>query len=153
MVEWSKPIVGDLILNERPNMNADEQQIRELVSVWFEASKRGDVETVLGLMTDEVIFLITGREPMVGKKAFADAMTLPAGVARPVIEGSSEVREIRLFGNIASLWTNLRLSIMPPGGGAPILRAGDTFSMLRKVNGRWLLDRDANMLATFHGEK
>jgi len=34
----------------------DEQQIRELVSTWMAATKAGNVDTVLRLMTDDVVF-------------------------------------------------------------------------------------------------
>jgi len=41
-----------------------------------------------------------------------------------------------------------RLSVtVMPSGGAPTKRAGHTLSVLKKVNGKWLLARDANMLA------
>jgi uncharacterized protein (TIGR02246 family) len=54
-------------------MPNDEQEISELVANWMAATKSGDTETVLGLMTDDVIFLIAGRPPMIGKSAFAEA--------------------------------------------------------------------------------
>ena len=41
-------------------MQDDEQQIRELVATWMAATKAGDVDTVLGLMTDDVVFLMPG---------------------------------------------------------------------------------------------
>ncbi|SFH39402.1 conserved hypothetical protein [Nitrosospira sp. Nsp14] len=41
-------------------MQSDEQEIRQLVSTWMAASKAGDVETVLSLMADDVIFLMSG---------------------------------------------------------------------------------------------
>jgi uncharacterized protein (TIGR02246 family) len=37
-------------------MEKDEQEIRKLVETWMSATKAGDVETVLGLMTDDVSF-------------------------------------------------------------------------------------------------
>ena len=47
----------------------DEQAIREVVEQWMAASKAGDTETVLGLMTDDVLFMTPGQEPF-GKDAF-----------------------------------------------------------------------------------
>lgn len=35
-------------------MAPDEQQIRELVRTWMQATRAGDVATVLGLMTEDV---------------------------------------------------------------------------------------------------
>ena len=43
-------------------MNSDEQRIRELVATWMSATKQGDLATVLDLMTDDVVFLVVGKE-------------------------------------------------------------------------------------------
>lgn len=53
-------------------MTEDERAIRDLVETWSTASRSGDLETVLGLMTDDAIFMVPGAEPF-GKQAFADA--------------------------------------------------------------------------------
>ena len=42
-------------------MKDDETQIRELVSQCQAASKAGNIESVLALMSDDVVFLVTGR--------------------------------------------------------------------------------------------
>jgi uncharacterized protein (TIGR02246 family) len=51
-------------------MQNDEQTIRELVDTWMAASKSGDLATVLSLMSDDVVFMVPGKEPF-GKDAFA----------------------------------------------------------------------------------
>jgi uncharacterized protein (TIGR02246 family) len=53
-------------------LNDDERAIRDLVATWMAASQAGDLETVLGLMADDVVFIVPGREPF-GKEAFAAA--------------------------------------------------------------------------------
>lgn len=53
-------------------MTDDERAIRDLVATWLRASQAGDIDTVLGLMTDDAIFMVPGREPF-GKDAFAAA--------------------------------------------------------------------------------
>ncbi|MGH8221897.1 MAG: DUF4440 domain-containing protein, partial [Woeseiaceae bacterium] len=47
--------------------------MRQLVTTWFAATKCGDLKTVLGLMTENVVFLVPGKPPMIGKAAFAAA--------------------------------------------------------------------------------
>jgi len=42
--------------------------------------------------------------------------------------------------------SHFKVTVTPPGGGAPVLRAGPVLSVFRKEQGRWLLARDANML-------
>jgi uncharacterized protein (TIGR02246 family) len=126
-------------------MEKDEREIRALIETWMAATKAGDVETVLGLMTDDVVFLVPGRPPM-GRSEFAAAAKTQAKGAAPRIDGASEIREIKVLGDWAYLWTRLSVTVTP-SGGAPTKRAGHTLSVLKKVNGKWLLARDANMLA------
>jgi uncharacterized protein (TIGR02246 family) len=128
-------------------MGSDEQEIRQLVRTWIEATKAGDADTVLSLMADDVVFLVTGQPPMIGKSAFAAALKAQSGQGPPQIDGKSEVQEVRVFGDWAWMWTKLTVVITPPGGAPAVTRAGHTLSILRKQNGKWVLARDANMLS------
>ncbi|MCI0661324.1 MAG: SgcJ/EcaC family oxidoreductase [Acidobacteria bacterium] len=128
-------------------MQSDEQEIRKLVTTWMEATKAGDTETVLGLMTEDVVFLVTGQPPMIGKSAFAAALQGQSNQERPQFDDKSEIQEIQVFGDWAYMWTKLSVVVTPPGGAPPMPRAGHTLSILRKLNGKWLLARDANMLS------
>ena len=127
-------------------MKSDEDQIRELVATWMAASRAGDVDTVLGLMTDDVVFLVPGRPPM-RKDEFAQASRAQTGAAAPTIDGRSEIQEIQVAGGWAFMWTRLSVTVTPADGAAPIERAGHTLTVLRKDGGRWRLARDANLLA------
>ena len=122
----------------------DEQQIRDLVATWMSATRDGDVDTVLSLMTDDVVFLVAGQPPF-GKQKFAEALRAPVGAKLPKIDGRNDIQEIRVFGDWAYMWTRLSVEMTPPGG-APMKRAGHTLSVLRKTGGRWQLARDANLL-------
>lgn len=128
-------------------MTADEQAVREVVAKWLEASKAGDVDTVLTLMTDDVVFLQPGRPPMIGKAAYAEQAKPQQGPPqqRMQIDGTSEIQEVQVVGDMAYLWSKLSVTATPPGG-APIRRAGHTLTVFRKQDGRWLLARDANLL-------
>src|SRR5215468_9344982 len=53
-------------------MTDDEGAIRVLIETWMKASQAGDIDTVLDLMTEDVVFMVPGREPF-GKEAFANA--------------------------------------------------------------------------------
>ena len=44
-------------------MSTDEQAIRNLVEQWHRATAAGDVDTVLGLMAEDVVFLMAGKPP------------------------------------------------------------------------------------------
>jgi len=123
-------------------MNDDERAIRELIATWMKASQAGDVETVLSLMTDDVVFMVPGREPF-GKEAFAAASQ---GMKGARMEGSSDIRELNVLGDWAYLRSHIAITITPPVG-EPVRRAGYTLTILRKGrDGRWRLARDANLL-------
>ena len=49
---------------------SDELAIRQAIAKWHSATASGDVESVLGLMADDVVFLVAGKPPMKGKDAF-----------------------------------------------------------------------------------
>jgi uncharacterized protein (TIGR02246 family) len=130
-------------------MSHDEQQIRQLLTNWIDATKRGDIQAVLDLMTEDVVFLLPGRPPMIGRTAFeaASKAQCAAPDSRPQIDGVSEIQEIQVHGDMAFMWTKLKVTVTPPGGVPPMTRAGHTLSVLKKQNGKWLMARDANMLA------
>ena len=128
-------------------MDSDEREIRQLVASWMAATKAGDIDSVLDLMAEEVVFLVTGQPPMIGKAAFAAAATAHAGAQAPSFDGTSEIQEIRVLGEWAYIWTRLTVVVTAPGGGSKMTRAGHTLSILRKEHGKWVLARDANMLA------
>jgi uncharacterized protein (TIGR02246 family) len=123
-------------------MTDDERAIRELVATWMAASQAGDLQTVLGLMTDDVVFMVPGRESF-GKDEFAAAAQGMKGVR---MEGTSDIRELKVLGDWAYLRNHLTATMTPPGGKT-VRRAGYTLTILRKQpDGRWLLARDANLL-------
>jgi uncharacterized protein (TIGR02246 family) len=123
-------------------MTNDERAIRDLIATWMEASQKGDTQTVLGLMADDVVFMVPGREPF-GKEAFAAASH---GMQNIRMEGTSDIREIAVLGDWAYLRNYITVT-MTPTGGEPVRRAGYTLTILRKTaEGKWLLARDANLL-------
>ncbi|HEY4367609.1 MAG TPA: SgcJ/EcaC family oxidoreductase [Steroidobacteraceae bacterium] len=124
----------------------DERAIRQLVATWLTATKAGDIDTVLTLMADDVVFLLPGQPPMMGKSAYATAAKAHSGQAAPQFDGSSEIQELKVLGDWAFLWSKLTVSVTPSGGAQRMTRAGHTLTILNKQNGRWVLARDANML-------
>ena len=124
-------------------MTDDERAIRELIDTWMSASARGDTQTVLGLMTDDVIFMVPGREPF-GKEAFETTSDAQQAFD---LDGRSDIRELQLLGDWAYIRTRLRVTMTPRQGGETMARSGYTLSILRKGDdGRWRLARDANLL-------
>jgi len=136
-------------LNPQSTEVTEEQQIRDLIATWIRASIAGDLPTVLKLMSEDVVFLIAGHPPMMGREAFAAASRAAAGKFE--IEAHSDVKEIQVFGDVAYCWTHLSMKVTPHSTGMPTRRSGHTLSVLRKMSeGNWVLIRDANMLTVEH---
>jgi uncharacterized protein (TIGR02246 family) len=123
-------------------MSSDEHEIRQLVTTWMRATRAGDVDTVLDLMTDDAVFLVPGRPPM-RKADYAQAAKAQAAHPAPKFDGTSEIQEFQVLGDWAYLWTKLRVVATPADGSAPTVRSGHTLTLLRKVaaDGGWRATR------------
>jgi uncharacterized protein (TIGR02246 family) len=125
-------------------MTDDEHAIRELIATWMRASMAGDTDTVLSLMTDDAVFTVAGQEPF-GKAAFATAANRMRGMR---LEGTAEVRELQVHGDLAFSRTYLQVT-MTPASGRPVRREGYALTIYRKdADGLWRLARDANLMTT-----
>jgi uncharacterized protein (TIGR02246 family) len=125
----------------------DEQQIRELITTWLRVSAEGDINQILPLMTEDVVFLVAGQPPMRGREAFAASFAGWQGKFR--LETDCEIQEIQVSGDLAYSWTRLSVTMVPVEGGPANLRSGNTLTVWRKnADGAWQIFRDANLLAT-----
>lgn len=124
-------------------MPNDEQAIRHLVETWMAASRAGDVNKVLTLMADDVVFMVPGKEPF-GKDVFAASAQMMKHLR---IDGESRILELQIHGDWAWMRNQIRVTVTPPIG-APVVRSGYTLTVLRKnPDGNWVIARDANLLA------
>jgi uncharacterized protein (TIGR02246 family) len=125
-------------------MNDDEHAIREVIATWLRASAAGDTDTVLGLMADDVVFLVPGKPPF-GKKEFAEGQRGWHGRFR--MQSESNVEEVRVAGDFACTRTHLAITMTPVSGGTKMRKRGWVLSVYqRRADGGWLLARDANLL-------
>jgi uncharacterized protein (TIGR02246 family) len=124
-------------------MSEDERAIRNLIATWMTATQAGDVERVLSLMADDIVFMVPGQPPF-GKAEFA---ATSRGMKDVRMEGKSKVEELVVTGDWAWARTHITLTVTPPSGLA-MRRSGYTLSIFRKKSGddAWVLARDANLL-------
>jgi uncharacterized protein (TIGR02246 family) len=124
-------------------MNNDEQAIRMWLDDWLRASAKGDSETMLAMLTDDMVFLVPGQPPF-GKKEFKAAWDGPMKGAQ--VESKAELEECIASGNMAC--TRARLAVVITTLDGKVSRASSyTLSFFRKqLDSRWLLARDANLL-------
>jgi uncharacterized protein (TIGR02246 family) len=108
-------------------MQNDEKAIHDLVDSWLAASKQGDLATLRDLMTDDVIFMVPGKEPF-GKEAFRAS----GGERKNVlVEGTSDIQEIKVHGDWAWMRNRLKVTIKPPDG-KPVVHSWYTLTILQK---------------------
>ena len=128
------------------SLSSDEQSVRDVVALWHSATAAGDVDIVLSLMSDDVVFLVAGHPPMRGRASFERGLRTLLTKSR--IESTAEVQEVAVSGTLAYCWSNLTVRVFPLTGGDATVRAGSALSILRKQsNGEWLVVRDANLLS------
>jgi len=126
-------------------MGADEQAIREVHAVWIEAVNAGDLDLLLSLMTDDVVFLNPGRAAF-GRNEFL--LGFSAAHQKSRIRCISELEEVVIAGDVAYTLSLDSLSVTPHAGGAATKLAGNRLTIYRKqADGRWLLARDAHTLS------
>src|SRR5688572_9358360 len=105
-VRGAKPEALD---RRRRAMNSDEDQIRQVVRTWMDATRRGDTQAVLDLITDDAIFLVPGKPPF-GKHEFARAAQAQAQPDGTKFDGRSTIQEIRVSGDWAFMVTRLTVT-------------------------------------------
>jgi uncharacterized protein (TIGR02246 family) len=127
-------------------LNADERRIRDLIAQWHRATAAGNVDAILRLMSEDVVFLVPGKPPMQGRDQFEKGLRGLLKSHR--IESSGKIEEVRVAGDLAYSWITLTVRITPLSGGGGVERSGSALSVFRKqANGTsWLLVRDANLL-------
>jgi uncharacterized protein (TIGR02246 family) len=122
----------------------DEQAILDLMATWMRASAAGDLEAVLPLMAEDVVFLTAGQPPMRRADFVAGFQGL---IKTHRIEGKSDVQEIQVSGDMAYCWSRLTVTMVPLEAGAAMVREGHVLTVLRrKPDGGWVIARDANLM-------
>jgi uncharacterized protein (TIGR02246 family) len=126
-------------------VTSDEKEIRRVIARWHDATAEGGVDEILELMSEDVVFLVAGHEPMCGRRAFADG--LRSLLKTHKVESSGIVQEVVVSGDLGYSWTQLKVSTSLLAGSDTVTRTGSTLSIFRKMpNGAWVLARDANLL-------
>lgn len=111
---------------------------------WMRAATRGDLDSVLGVLAEEVVFFLPGRPALRGRDLFAEGFR--EALRHSHIEGVSEIQDIRIADGHAYCWSQLSLSITPRQGGLSRRRAGSALAVFRQDReGGWKLIHYANL--------
>lgn len=126
-------------------MKSDEREIRTVHSIWIEAVNAGDLDRLLTLAAEDVVFLGPGQAPF-GREEFAANFTNAHRQLR--ICCTSELEEVVAVGDVAYTRSRDELSVTPRASGKVAQFAGYRITVYRKQrNGRWVLARDVHTLS------
>src|SRR3954469_6169462 len=104
-------------------MSDDEKEIRGLIDQWMTSTKAGDLETVLSLMTDDVVFLVPRATPF-GKKEFRENSKQHADKSLE-FDGTSNIIELVVAGDFAYVINKLTV-VTRTAGSERSERSGHT---------------------------
>jgi len=125
-------------------MSRDHQALRDLNAAWIAAVNAGDLDRLLGWVTDDVVLLGPGRPPA-GRSEFAASYAEALRQSRFVC--TNEVQEVSVSGDVAYTVCRDALTLTPLAGGDTAHFAGHRITIWRRQpDGRWLLARDAHTL-------
>ena len=126
-------------------MGPDEREVREVHSTWIDAVNAGDLDRLLTLMADDVVFLNPGQSPF-ARDGFSANFSAAHQQVR--IRCISELEEVVVVGEVAYTRSRDALSVVPRAGGEETQLAGHRITVYRKQpDGCWLLARDAHTLS------
>jgi len=124
-------------------MTTDEQAVRAVIDRWLCSSAAADVDTMLALLADDMVFIVPGQPPF-GKEEFKAAWDGPMKGAKVVSDAN--VEEVLVSGDFGCTRTRLGVQITTADGETSRAE-GYTMTLFRKQSdGRWLFARDANLL-------
>jgi uncharacterized protein (TIGR02246 family) len=114
-------------------------------TTWIDAVNAGDLDRLLTLMAEDVVFLNPGQAPL---KRHGFPAGFSAAHQQFRIRCISELEEVLVVGEVAYTRCKDSLSMTPRGGVEATELAGHRITIYRKQpDGRWLLARDANTLS------
>jgi uncharacterized protein (TIGR02246 family) len=119
------------------------ETIHELTKGWIEAVKAKDVDRLLSLVTDDVVFLPPGGSPLKGKGAVGDLYR--SLFTQFDVDQAATNEEIEVTGDWAFAWGAEILTLSPSGGGPPVRLRGKGLVILRRQHdGSWKFARGIN---------
>ncbi len=117
---------------------ADLAAIQSLFDQHREYNFAGDHEADAQLYTEDAVRLPPNGQPIKGREAILAAMA-PAG---SVLDFNLDMIEVEGFGDLAYVWNEYDLSVMPEGGTEPVASSGKSILILQRgPSGEWLFHR------------
>jgi uncharacterized protein (TIGR02246 family) len=121
------------------------EAIQRLTQRWIEAVKAKDIDRLLSLVTDDVVFLPPSWPPIKGKQAVGELYR--SLFTQFDVDQAAVIEEIELTGEWAFSWGTETLTLSPLRGGQPIRTRGKGLTILRRQpDSSWKFARGINNL-------
>ena len=117
----------------------DREAIRRLGEEWGSAIESRDLDCILSLVTDDVVFMPHGSPSIVGKEALRE--TYRAFFERYSIQQTLAPEEIEIGGDWAFARGADLLTLVPLDGSVPIVIRARGVSIMKRENGVWKFAR------------
>lgn len=119
----------------------DERAIRDLFQSWFEAMESGDVDRLLELVHEDVVYKAPGLPAVIGRSKLREALERFHSEYSEEIE--FEILEVEVTGSWAYARVLERALIKQRGGDTHAALRGMHMAILRKQRGgTWLVTRE-----------
>ena len=123
---------------------ADRNAILALVENYHRATRAKDVDTILELVAEDVVFLPSSSPPIKGREEVEKMYRAFFPVYRE-IKQEADIEELQVAGDWAFLWGTDQLRLMPESGETEIQMKGKGLSILkRQSDGPWRFWRGIN---------
>ncbi len=130
-------------------MNPDTLEIRDVHTKWINAVNAGDLESLLAMITDDVVFLNPGQPPF-GREGFSANFRRAHKEIQLLC--TSELEEVVVVGDVAYTRSRDTLSVTARSSAKAAQLAGYRMTVYRTgSDGRWLLARDVHTLTSVEG--
>jgi uncharacterized protein (TIGR02246 family) len=122
------------------------EAIKQLTQEWIEAVKARDVDRLLSLVTEDVVFLPPNGSPIKGKQAVGHLYR--SLFTQFEVDQTANNEEIEVSGEWAFSWGAEILMLAPHSGGQPVRLHGKGMAILRRQHdGSWKFARGINNAA------
>ena len=119
----------------------DLSQLSDLLAAHVEAVNSGDVEALLDQLTDDVVYLGQGIDPIIGKAQMEAVMRSFHRENRAIVSLIPTDRSVS--GDLAHEWGSLTGEFRNKDGGDPIRVNSKYFYLYRRgPNGRWRISHE-----------
>jgi uncharacterized protein (TIGR02246 family) len=122
----------------------DRGEIERFTAEWNAAMKAKDVERLVSMVTEDVVFLPPGFPPIRGRQA-VEAMYRSFFPQFSRVEQEAVSEEVEVMGDWAFAWGLESIVLVPQSDGTPIRMHGKGLSILkRQADGSWKCARAIN---------